>query len=333
MHNINIWGDDTLFKIPMDKPIRLKKIYTVERKTVWSTIEPENLLVVVLKGKGHFKTGGNEYVLSENEGIFIPAGQEYERKFVDDKVATYVYFHFETENKIEEITTEQANKYIGDDNARNERSAIEGISAISLPTNDIIVNQYVRLSSEFNAVWTKLSKQLLSRHIESRFLCSVYFNEILGYAFKFSAKKLSSKINPSSANAIHHNVKKAVLYINQNYNKIITLEMLCDFCKVSPQHLIRLFKVHLNSTPTQYINRIKINYAKNLIQNHPNLSMKEIAFELGFENPHYFSRLFTKIEGRNPSDYKARLTIPEDKFLSGVATVEVRSKRTRKASK
>ena len=118
--------------------------------------------------------------------------------------------------------------------------------------------------------------------------------------------------------------------MNQNYNKAFKLKEVCDFCGISPQHLIRLFHEHLNITPTKYMNRIKINHAKNLIQNRGNLSMKEIAFELGFENPHYFSRLFTQTEGQSPSEYKARVSVPNDQFHAGVAMITVQSKRTKK---
>jgi AraC-like DNA-binding protein len=75
---------------------------------------------------------------------------------------------------------------------------------------------------------------------------------------------------------------------------------------VSSQHLIRLFRKHLNSTPVGYINRTKVLHAIDLLRN-TKLSVKEIAYELGFEDPNYFSRLFKREEGMSPGDTRARI--------------------------
>ena len=77
---------------------------------------------------------------------------------------------------------------------------------------------------------------------------------------------------------------------------------------------------HKNGKDThcQYINRLKIQYAKHLIQFSPSLSMKEIGYELGFENPHYFSRLFTKLAGESPSSFRARVRLPDGVYRGGL---------------
>ena len=72
---------------------------------------------------------------------------------------------------------------------------------------------------------------------------------------------------------------------------------------ISQQHLIRIFRKHLNTTPIEYINQIKISHAINLLREN-NMSVKEISYELGYENPNYFSRLFKKHEGMTPMQKK-----------------------------
>ena len=75
---------------------------------------------------------------------------------------------------------------------------------------------------------------------------------------------------------------------------------------VSVQHVIRLFRKHLQTTPVGYINRTKVLHAIDLLRN-TELSVKEIAYELGFEDPNYFSRLFKKEEKMSPGDTRARI--------------------------
>jgi len=56
----------------------------------------------------------------------------------------------------------------------------------------------------------------------------------------------------------------------------------------------------------QYINNYRLSQAKDLLFRQPHLAVKEIAEELGFENPHYFTRLFKAIYGETPSRYRQR---------------------------
>ena len=81
----------------------------------------------------------------------------------------------------------------------------------------------------------------------------------------------------------------------------------CRQAGLSRQHLIRLFKQELNVTPIQYINRTRIMHAKDLLWRNINLSVKELAYELGFADEHYFSRLFTRVVGEPPSAFRDRV--------------------------
>ena len=60
-------------------------------------------------------------------------------------------------------------------------------------------------------------------------------------------------------------------------------------------------------TPKAYILSYRINCAKELFYREPNLSVKEVAYEMGFEDQHYFSRLFTRVTGQSPTAYKDHL--------------------------
>lgn len=74
----------------------------------------------------------------------------------------------------------------------------------------------------------------------------------------------------------------------------------------SEKQITREFKKYFNDTPYNYLITIKINMAKRLLRTSP-LSIKEIAFKLGFDNQHYFSNAFKKKTNRSPSDYRNKL--------------------------
>jgi AraC-like DNA-binding protein len=59
---------------------------------------------------------------------------------------------------------------------------------------------------------------------------------------------------------------------------------------------------------TDYLARVRIEKSKNLLLN-PNLRVSEIAYEVGFQSLTHFNRVFKKLLGQSPTDYRAHLTV------------------------
>lgn len=98
-------------------------------------------------------------------------------------------------------------------------------------------------------------------------------------------------------------IAKTVLYICKHLNEAIELEKLAEISCLSKDHFIRLFKKELGTTPLQYINQKKIEKAQLLLITEE-LAVKEIAFQLAFDDYSYFNRLFKKTTGVTPQEYR-----------------------------
>lgn len=98
-------------------------------------------------------------------------------------------------------------------------------------------------------------------------------------------------------------IAKTVLYIRKHLNEAIELEKLAEISCLSKDHFIRLFKKELGTTPLQYINQKKIEKAQLLLITE-DIAVKEIAFQLAFDDYSYFNRLFKKITGVTPQEYR-----------------------------
>jgi AraC-like DNA-binding protein len=92
-------------------------------------------------------------------------------------------------------------------------------------------------------------------------------------------------------------------YLNHHIDREVTLEELSRKCNISKYYLSRLFKSTFQMSPIQYHRMIRLEQAKQLVQ-YTNLSMKEIADRLGFQNIHAFSRAFKAKEGVAPSELR-----------------------------
>lgn len=98
-------------------------------------------------------------------------------------------------------------------------------------------------------------------------------------------------------------IQKALAYIRKNIYKTIDIDSLAEITCLSKDHFIRLFKKEVDTTPLQYINQKKIEKAQ-LILITDDMSVKNIAYLLSYEDHAYFNRLFKKLTGVTPQQYR-----------------------------
>ena len=95
-------------------------------------------------------------------------------------------------------------------------------------------------------------------------------------------------------------------YVRLHLNENITVGDLAAHACVTKSHLIRLFHQALGITPLQYVLRKKVQHAQRLLLA-TDLSVKEIAHKVGFDDVSYFIRLFRKSLGFTPQEYRIKL--------------------------
>ncbi|MBN2617064.1 MAG: response regulator [Spirochaetales bacterium] len=96
-------------------------------------------------------------------------------------------------------------------------------------------------------------------------------------------------------------LKIALNYIKDNFADSLQLSSVAEICSVSSSHLSRLFTEHLGTKFIDYLNVYRIERATELLKN-SNLSIKEAAFSVGYNDPNYFSRIYRKYMGVSPSE-------------------------------
>lgn len=96
-------------------------------------------------------------------------------------------------------------------------------------------------------------------------------------------------------------------YMENNVSKQISLQALAELSGISQVYLCRIFKKHKNMSPIDFFIKMKIKRAKEYIQIFPNMLFKDIAESFGYDNSHYFSKLFKEIEGISPSEYRNQI--------------------------
>ena len=118
-------------------------------------------------------------------------------------------------------------------------------------------------------------------------------NGFMDELFTFSGAK--------HANVIH----RCIQYIGEHYNEPITLVHVARMVYLSPSYLSRVFKQETGVTFNEHLNTVRINRAKELLLNR-NLRLTDISLMVGFEDQSYFTKVFKRVTGMLPRQYREK---------------------------
>lgn len=96
-------------------------------------------------------------------------------------------------------------------------------------------------------------------------------------------------------------------YIKDNYKKDISLDEISEIANLTPTSFCRMFKSKTRKNFIEYLNEIRVsNACKHLIET--DMSVSEIAYECGYKTVSNFNKLFKKITGNTPKEYKNKIS-------------------------
>lgn len=99
-------------------------------------------------------------------------------------------------------------------------------------------------------------------------------------------------------------VKQSLVFIHQNYaDTDLSRQKVAQAISISPQHLDRIFREELNLSMTKFLNRFRIQRAKELLL-HTSDSITTIALRVGYNDAAYFNRVFHDLESQSPGAYR-----------------------------
>ena len=138
-------------------------------------------------------------------------------------------------------------------------------------------------------------------------LIKTYLEQLLILLLR-DKNKYGTSAFPSKEIQDNHLVAKVKDYIEKNAEKTVYVSDVCRALGYSKSYLSKLFKEHKGETIQGYVTEVKITGAKNMIRD-GNLSFAEISDRLSFDNPQYFSRVFKRVTGMTPTEFKLTLKL------------------------
>lgn len=233
---------------------------------------PQYILLYCVHGEGWYQLGSAERrALKANQWVIMPAETAH-RYGADEATPWTIYWlHF-----------------AGSRAAALYEYLCEG--ALGEPVAVEFTDERLRL---FEAIFAQLTLLPAPGSLVQACLCLPHLLATLAPAGGHAAQ-------PSAAAEV---VANSIAYMRQHLERTLTVPELARQAGLSASHYAALFRTQTGRPPIVFFNSLKVQRACQQLL-HSALSVKEIARQLGIEDAYYFSRLFTKVMGNSPRQYR-----------------------------
>lgn len=254
---------------------------------------PYTMVRYILKGSAEFILNGKSFYVHERQVIYIPEGCYLECHALDD------YFEFISIRF--KVTTQLAT-----DNFLQEYYHIRTVNNCG---------ESDEIQRHFQEVYRNATSQIPSKvfHIRGNLELIVAWlvEQVAGSVpqegdrseAECSFERTLQREENSDSYRQDPRINVLVDYIVNHPTEHYTSELLCQMVNVSPSTLRRLFKKHTGKSPSDFIQDLRLTVAaRRLLVTNERVST--IAYQVGFEDPNYFSRIFQKNFGVSPQVYR-----------------------------
>ncbi len=229
------------------------------------------ILHYCIKGRGYYEVDGRTHTVSEGECFII---YPY----------TYIHYYPDEQDPWEYMWIDFFGKEAG-----------ELLSLTSLSPSKPVAKLH---KGEFPTLFSKITDDRSSPEVH-KVRSSAYLKIILSHLIELYPIQALEKPMATPA-------KRGAEFIEANlYSQSLTVEAVAEHLSLSRSSLYRHFIANFHKTPVEYITELRIKRSCNLLDESP-LTIKNVAHSVGFGDSLYFSKVFRKLMGMSPKEYRSR---------------------------
>lgn len=268
-------------------------IKTIERihDTSWS-MEPnrhENFeMVYIKKGNTVFEISGQPVSLGPNDIIIIKPNQFHKFIVKSESGCEFIVLNFMFKDQYREEVS--------------EASLEDFINFVNNQETGPFISMKVSQKNEIITLLNRILKERQSNDIGSEFLSHLLVLELfvlVSRALKMEWENSIKNKSPKLKQLIHASVS----YINNNFERSLSLGDIAKYVFLSPSYFSRAFKEEMNVSPISYLLKVRIERSKELLAD-SDQKVGHIALSIGFSNQQRFNELFKKHTGMTPLQYR-----------------------------
>lgn len=236
---------------------------------------PEDHIMLCISGHGYVAVENREYHLGRGQMLIIPRNTEHRYRAADDRPWSIYWMHFrgqESDYYLDRMPEAGAPVPV-DTSSQREAARLFRDCLHTLEDGYTLANLIYAAQS--------------ARHILSLLL------------FRNNAFPV-----PQEVEQRQQKIQQALDFMRDNVDKPLRLEDLAAHARLSVSHFSELFRAHTGQSPMAHNTQLKIRQACRLLDT-TEKPVKAVAFETGYSDPYYFSRVFKRVMGESPEKYRA----------------------------
>ncbi|HSC55499.1 MAG TPA: AraC family transcriptional regulator [Phnomibacter sp.] len=233
----------------------------------------QHILIYCYEGKGEVTLDNKKLVLEAGDFCIIPKKQPHAYAADDKNPWTIYWLHCKGE-KADAMIALIKEKFDG----------LKGF-----------IRQKEKFIEFFNEMYERLERGYSSDHLRYANMCLWHFFSSIIYSDNEAIRKTMHK----------DAMEDAISFLKSNIDQSLTLGDIAASVNLSVPHFSFLFKKKTGFSPIDYFNHLKVQEACRYLL-FTDLRVKEIALQLGFSDQYYFSRMFSKVMGMPPNEYREK---------------------------
>jgi len=236
----------------------------------------QHILIYCVEGKGRVQIQKKQYQLKPDSFTIIPAGIPHNYAADEQDSWTIYWIHFKGSNatSIVETMVNQLKGHHGIISFQDSRAKL------------------------FDDIYGNLERGYGNENVCYASMCLWHYLSSFLYNDKFN---LSEKKDFKQDTIIEPSIN----FMQKHLSQMLRLSDLAESVNVSTPHYSYLFRQKTGFAPIEYFNQLKVQKACQYLL-FTDLRIKEIAEQLGIEDPYYFSRMFTRLMGLSPKEYRTK---------------------------
>ena len=255
---------------------------------------PEIEITYIKKGSMHYRVNNQSFHLKEGDIIFCNSNALHSGEMEHQEDCSYIPITFDPKLIYGFFQSTICTKYV--------EPVIQNLAVCAM---------HIDYTESWHETFRKKMLEVIALDKEKPDFYELDISIRMQIMWRLLVEHLPHQPLPAASDLTEYErIRKILSYIEQNYMNTITLAEVAEHIHLCESECTRLFKRHMNTTLFSFLQEYRIERSLEYLSTHESIS--NIAGKTGFSDSNYYSKVFSKIKGCSPREYRKNLISQED---------------------